>query len=265
LLVAGLVAVAVVISGSSGSSVGGSASSRSSAGLSISSAKQRAARHPARSLAAPARNSQGLTPAPALRVPNARGRKLTQSSQLTLGAARERIETVAQEIYNVVGDQNGFVDSSSVTSAGTGGYAHFQLSVPSITLPQTMSALSTLPYAKVLQRTDTVEDITGQFRDALRHHKKKQLKALRRQVAYSQVTINVQAVIPPPPVHHHSRQTGFSIASAAHTALRVLVVIAGIALIALAVLVPLALVAALLWWIADALKRRRREQALDAA
>jgi hypothetical protein len=44
-----------------------------------------------------------------------------------------------------------------------------------------------------------------------------------------------------------------------------LTVIAGIALIALAVLVPLALVAALAWWVTAAFKRRRREQALDMA
>jgi uncharacterized membrane protein len=38
-----------------------------------------------------------------------------------------------------------------------------------------------------------------------------------------------------------------------------------VALIALAVLVPVGLVAALAWWIAGALRRRRREQALDLA
>jgi len=45
----------------------------------------------------------------------------------------------------------------------------------------------------------------------------------------------------------------------------VLTVAAGVALIALAALTPIALVVALGWWIGSAVKRRRREQALDAA
>jgi thiosulfate reductase cytochrome b subunit len=38
-----------------------------------------------------------------------------------------------------------------------------------------------------------------------------------------------------------------------------------VALIVLAVLVPLALLAGLGWWIGSAVRRRRREQALDLA
>ena len=49
----------------------------------------------------------------------------------------------------------------------------------------------------------------------------------------------------------------------AHDAGRVLVVAAGVALIALAVLVPVGLVVGLALWVAFAIRRRRREQALD--
>jgi hypothetical protein len=42
-------------------------------------------------------------------------------------------------------------------------------------------------------------------------------------------------------------------------------VAAGVALIALAALTPIALVAALFWWVGSAVRRRHREQALDAA
>jgi hypothetical protein len=38
-----------------------------------------------------------------------------------------------------------------------------------------------------------------------------------------------------------------------------------VSLIVLAVLVPVGLLASLLWWVGAALRRRRREQALDAA
>lgn len=48
-----------------------------------------------------------------------------------------------------------------------------------------------------------------------------------------------------------------------HDAGRVLVVVAGAALIALAVLVPVGLVGALVAWVGLAVRRRRREQALD--
>jgi hypothetical protein len=44
----------------------------------------------------------------------------------------------------------------------------------------------------------------------------------------------------------------------------VLTVAAGVALIVAATLVPLALIAALGWWIATLVRRRRREHALDA-
>jgi hypothetical protein len=201
--------------------------------------------------------------APGLHVPN-NGRKQVQSSQLTLGATPKRIDAVAQEVFNVVGEQNGFVDSSEVTAGGVGGYAHFQLSVPSISLPQTMSDLSALAYARVLNRTDTVEDITGQYRNAVKHHNKAQVRALQRKIAYSQVTVVIQADPPAPPARRPVHHSGF-IANAAHTALRVLTVIAGVALIGLAVLVPLALVAAASLWVAGLLKRRRRERALDMA
>jgi hypothetical protein len=38
-----------------------------------------------------------------------------------------------------------------------------------------------------------------------------------------------------------------------------------VALIAIAALTPVALVGALLWWVGSAVRRRRREQALDSA
>ena len=79
----------------------------------------------------------------------------------------------------------------------------------------------------------------------------------------SQVTVTVNARNAPAPVSHGGG--GFGVGRAAHDAGRVLTVAAGVALIAIAALTPLALVAALVWWGGAALRRRRREQALDAA
>jgi uncharacterized membrane protein YqiK len=42
-------------------------------------------------------------------------------------------------------------------------------------------------------------------------------------------------------------------------------VAAGVALIVLAVIVPVGLLAGLAWWVGSAVRRHRREQALDAA
>jgi len=179
------------------------------------------------------------------------------------------------------------------------GNAVFKLSIPSANLSATLNALSQLRGATVVSRTDATNDITGQVGGAgerlaearaLRTSLLKQLAAattseqvdsikaqlrsadasiasdlstlngLKHQVAYSNVIVSIQAVTPPPPV---SKGGGFTMGRAAHDAGRVLVVVAGGALIALAVLVPLGLVGALVAWVGLAVRRRRREHALD--
>ena len=238
--------------------------------------------------------------APTLQPPTT-GRKVVQGAQVNLAAAPNRIEDVAQEVYDVIGQENGIVQGSSVTQGGLGGYANFQLSVPSASLGQTMTRLSSLNYAQVVSRTDSSQDITGQVGGAgraladaraLRTSLLKQLAAattteqidslkaqirdaeasiasdqatlnrLNHQVDYSQVAVFVNAR-PIPPLTSHGGG-GFTLGKAAHDAGHVLTVVAGVALIAIAALTPVALVVALAWWIASALKRRRREQALDS-
>ena len=90
------------------------------------------------------------------------------------------------------------------------------------------------------------------------------LRGLQRQVAYSNITVRIESTTAPPPGRAgSSHSSGFTIGKAAHDAGRVLVVVAGVALIALAVMVPVGLVVALLAWVGFAVRRRRREQALD--
>ena len=201
----------------------------------------------------------------------------------------------------MVGRQNGIVSNSNVTSGTTSGYAQFELSIPSGSLPQTMAALSTLQYAHVASRTDTTQDVNDQYQAdvraladarALRTSLLKQLanattqtqidslnarihdaeasissdeatlRRLSHQVSFSQVTLTINAGSTP--VGASPGGGGFGFGKAAHDAGRVLTVAAGVALIVLAALVPLALIAALAWWIATLVRRRRREQALDA-
>jgi Domain of unknown function (DUF4349) len=233
--------------------------------------------------------------------PPTTGRKVVQGAQLNLSAAPNRIDNVAQEIYDEIGQVNGIVENSSVTQGGPGGYANFQLSVPSATLGQTMTQLSSLTGAQVISRTDSSQDITDQFgaatraladARALRTSLLKQLATattteqidslkaqihdaeasissdqatvnrLNHEVNYSEVYVTVQARTPPAPVSHGDG--GFTLGKAAHYAGRVLMVAAGVALIAIAALAPVALLIALAWWVAAATARRRRERALDS-
>ena len=248
-----------------------------------------------------ASSSSGSVATPPPLQPPTTGRKVVQGAQLNLNASASRIDAVAQEVYNVIGQENGIVESSSVTQGGPGGYASFQLSVPSGSLGQTMTLLSTLSYAQVASRTDSSEDITGQVGGAgraladaraLRTSLLKQLAAattadqvaslkaqirdaeasidsdqatlnkLNHQVNYSQVSVQINAHTVPAPASHNGG--GFTLGRAARDAGHVLTVVAGVALIALAALTPIALVVALVWWVGSTLKRRRREQALDS-
>jgi hypothetical protein len=232
--------------------------------------------------------------------PPANGRKIVQSAQLQLNAPPSRIEDVAQQVFDVVGREKGVVNNSNVT-AGSGGYAQFQLSIPSGNLGATMTALSNLRYAHVASRTDTTQDVNNAYVSAnrqladdraLRTSLLRQLgravtqaqidsingrihdaehaiardeaaiRSLNNKINYSQVSVDVNGYVGPVA---HSSSKGFTIGKAAHDAGRVLTVVAGVALITLAVLVPLALVGGLAAWIAVTVRRRRREQALDVA
>ncbi len=229
-------------------------------------------------------------------------RKIVQNAQLDLTTAPNQIDTVAQELYKVLGPVGGIVQSSQVTqTGGLDGTATFQLSIPSSALSVTMARLSQLPNSRVASRTDATQDVTNQYNGlttkladarALRTALLKQLAAayttqqvdslkaqirdadaqiasyqgqlagLGHQVNYSSVSVTINAAaVPVTP----GSSSGFTIGKAVHTAGKVLTVAAGVALIGLAGLLPVALVIALIWWITAALKRRRREHVLDIA
>jgi hypothetical protein len=80
-------------------------------------------------------------------------------------------------------------------------------------------------------------------------------------VANSSLAVTIQATSAPVPTSSHGG--GFTLHRAVHDAGRVLVVVAGISLIALAVLIPAGLMVALVAWVALRLRRRRREAMLD--
>jgi hypothetical protein len=234
-------------------------------------------------------------------APTTTGRQIIQSAQVALSTRPKNVDTVSQEVFDVVSTQNGVVNSSNITATNNAnGYAQFELSVPSSNLEQTMSALSRLRGASVVSRTDATQDVTGQVGGAgrrlsearaLRTSLLKQLAAattttavdslkiqlrdadaaisrdlaslnsLHNQVNMSKISVTINAT--PILVHPVAKGGGFTLGKGAHDAGRVLVFTAGAALIALAVLVPLGLLGALVAWAGFAIRRRRREQALD--
>jgi hypothetical protein len=278
-------------SGSAGAASGSAGAASGSAGAASGSAGA------ASSSAAPV-----LSPAPGIPAPSTAGRQVIQSAQLSLSTRPRNVDAVAQQVFDVIAAQNGVVENSQVTATNNAsGYAQFQLSVPSANLSQTMGDLSRLHGASVASRTDATQDITGQVgaagraladARALRTALLRQLQnattttaidslktqirdaeasissdlatlnKLHHQVDFSQIslTINAASVLP---VHPVASGDSFTLGKAAHDAGRVLVVAAGVALITLAVLVPIAMVVAVVLWIAYAIRRRRREQALD--
>ncbi|MGZ4296912.1 MAG: DUF4349 domain-containing protein [Solirubrobacteraceae bacterium] len=294
------------VAASSSASAGGSAAAapdvkRAAAPKTALGLNESAAAASSASSASSSSTSAGSSAVPSPVIPG--GRQVVQSAQLQLSTAPSRIDDVAQQVFNVVGAEKGFVDNSNVTSGGgsANAGASFELSVPSANLAATLTDLSRLRGAHVVSRTDQTNDITGEVGGAgqklaearaLRRSLLKQLanattteqvnsiearlhdanasiasdlatlRGLQRQVAYSKISLNIEPSTAPPPVTtHHS--SGFGIGQAAHDAGRVLVVVAGVALIVLAVLVPVGLVGALAAWVGFAIRRRRREQALD--
>ena len=235
-------------------------------------------------------------------APPSNGRKIVQSAQLALTAAPAKVETVAQEVFDVVGRERGVVRSSNVTATGgLDSSAEFELSVPSSSLTDTMTALSRLHDAGVASRTDSTADVndryvslTRQLADAralragllaqLAHaatqteidslHARlrgaeasissleSQLRSLNRAVSMSRITVSINAAATPV---GHRGGSSFTLGKAAHDAGRVLTVAAGVALITLAVLVPVALLAGIAAWVAATVRQRRRERSLDVA
>ena len=278
-------------SGSAGAASGSAGAASGSVGAASGSAGA------ASSSAAPV-----LSPPPGIPAPSTAGRQVIQSAQLSLSTRPRNVDAVAQQVFDVIAAQNGVVENSQVTATNSAsGYAQFQLSVPSANLSQTMGDLSRLHGASVASRTDATQDITGQVgaagraladARALRTALLRQLQnatttnaidslrtqirdaeasissdlatlsKLHHQVDFSQISLTINAASVPP-VHPVASGDSFTLGKAAHDAGRVLVVAAGVALITLAVLVPIAMVVAVVLWIAYAIRRRRREQALD--
>jgi hypothetical protein len=227
------------------------------------------------------------------------GRKVERSANLELGAPTDRVDDVAQAILAAVARFDGIVDKSSVADSRDGSAAQFALRIPSGQLQAALAALSRLPDAHVISRSDDAVDVNQVYvslrrrlenaraeragivnalrladtedeilrlQDRLRVVERtialteRAQRGLDRRIDFSTVMVSVRT-----DEEIEDDAGTLTIGRAFDDAGRVLEVAAAVVVIAAAALVPLALLVALGWPIARTLQRRRREQALDAA
>ncbi len=221
-------------------------------------------------------------------------RLIDATARLTLGAETEDVQGVANEVVAVTDRYDGVVLDSQVTSDQGGARAAFTLEIPYSDLDSALTDLSAL--TDVISRTEVGEDIT---QGAVRSHKQlaKVLEdlnnarieldlaetrrerlilasridslaasadALRADVGQTERRARFATVIVDITSNGSgSDDDGWSLSEALDDAGRVLEVIGGVALISLAVLLPLALVGTVIYLGMARARRRSRERALD--
>ena len=233
-------------------------------------------------------------------VPGER-RKVERFASLTLSAPGERISSVGDRVIAVTDRLGGYVASSTVSSSEDDGGGRFELKIPVRRLDQAMAELSKL--AHVAERSQATHDITGEFNAAraqVREAKAERQSLLRqlaaadtpnetasirarlrivaaelanarrdtrrvnRRANYATVSVTLTAD-DSAPAPGEDDEGAWTPGDALRDAARVLEVAAGVLIIALAVAVPLGLLAVLGLLVARRMTRRRREAALDAA
>jgi hypothetical protein len=222
------------------------------------------------------------------------GRKVERTTSVQLSTSRADVQDVADGVVATTHRFGGIVDSSQISSSDTDASAVFALRIPTKRLDEAVAALSKLAHVASLSQGST--DITGPFvsavdrlRDAraerrallkalaratttqevdalkarLRDNRsqisaaKGELNSLRRRANLARVDVTVAG--------NGKGESGgtWTPGDAAHDALRVLEVAAGVLLIVLAAGVPLALIGLAAALAARSTRRRRREGALD--
>ncbi|HUR84188.1 MAG TPA: DUF4349 domain-containing protein [Solirubrobacteraceae bacterium] len=239
-------------------------------------------------------------PRPTAVTKSAARRQVERAAQLILETPSGKVEETSDDVIRTVDRFDGIVASSSIGSDDEdGGEATFDLRIPSDRLDDALAALSKLGH--VAERRQQLEDITASFtsvqdrladaraerrgllkalgrattqsqiaglRAQLRSARSQisrlegDLNSLRRRADLSTVSLTVRGV---EGAGAGSGGGDWSPGDAAADALRVLEVMAGVALIALAISVPLGLLGAAIALGARSARRRDRERALDPA
>ncbi len=219
-------------------------------------------------------------------------RNVERSAELTLSTDPGNVAEVADGVIEVTDRYDGFVERSSVnTGDGGGSGGRLELRIPTARLQDALADLSKLAHvsarnegslditaptvssqARVKDAKSSVDSLLDQLAgattatetDALRaqlHDARAELGAARAEALsleqradLTRVTVSIQG----------SGGTGsWGIGDAADDAVSILKTIAGVTLVSLAILVPLALLGSLLWLGTRGARRRSRERALD--
>jgi hypothetical protein len=288
-LVAGIVAIALTAGGGSNDSASSSSSGGGGAAAPLA-ATQGESSDAAKS------SSGGSAPA-APPAAAARDRRVERSTRLELTTTD--VQKASDGVVRATQAAGGFVQSSQVATGDGRSTASFVTRVPTNRLDDALARLSKLGHVKSLQQS--ADDITGAYDSAsgrlaeARAERRGLLRALGRATTAQEISsLRARVADNRRELQRYQREfnavrnranlatvgvevtgtarkeaaapTGgsWTPGDAAHDAVRVLEVSAGVALIALAVLVPLGLVGAAGGFAAVALRRRRREAALSA-
>lgn len=221
-----------------------------------------------------------------------RNRFQQRSATLTLAVPRAEIDSAANDIARVTGELGGFVASSDVSTTD-GGSLH--LRVPSARLDDTIERLRQIGRMRHLSRrsvdiTSNVVSARERLADARAERKallaqlaaavtvnetesirerldivSREIAAARRQLSRVNNRANFADVYVTLVPRGAAEEGAWTPGDAFRDALRVLEVVAGGALIAAAVALPIALLWLLIWIARRGLTRRGRERALDMA
>jgi Domain of unknown function (DUF4349) len=224
-------------------------------------------------------------------------RDVERSAEMVLGADPTEVGGAAAKVFDAVHASDGIVLRSSVSGgpAGEAG-ATFDLLIPSPKLSDALAAFSGI--AEVRSRHEATTDITAptvrtgellrdsrarieglltqlaqadtdaertaaetELRAERRHNSylRSQLSTLERRATFSRVSLRIESGTPTSP----EDASGWGIGDALDDAGHILAIAAGIAIVGLAVVAPIALIA-LLAWLANRVRiRRGRERALE--
>jgi hypothetical protein len=222
-----------------------------------------------------------------------RHRKIERSAEINLFATPTDVAEDSTKVFAAVHDANGIV-LHSTTSSGKGAGARFELLIPSARLGDALAAFSSID--EVSNRHEATDDITKPTvnaeeelqdsqarvegllaqlsgaeteseREAIeaelhaeRSHAarlRNQLARLHQRTAYSRVLVRIQS--------GDSTESGgaWGIGDAFHDAGHILGIAAGVTVVGLAVIAPLALLCLLAWLARRLWLRSSRERALD--
>jgi hypothetical protein len=298
-VLAALVAVVLSAGGGSSDDAGSAGAGRAAAPAQTESADSAKSGSGGGSASGSAGGGSSSAPALAAPAPSApaRQRRVERSTRLELTTTD--VQAASDGVVRATQATGGFVQSTQVATGDGRSTASFVLRVPTSRLDDALARLSKLGHVRSLQQS--ADDITNVYNGAstrlaearaerrgllralakattaaqitsLRariadnrralQRDQRELDAVRNRANYATIGLELTGVAR----KHAAVPSGgpWTPGDAAHDAVRVLEVSAGVALVALAVLVPLTLVGAAGGFAAVAVRRRRREAALSS-